>query len=73
MVRSKFYLSHSSRRRTLKDFSQKWAEVDLQAFSSIPYIVLHVIEPTEVGGVAAFLEPSCNSVFQFWGIEERML
>ena len=42
----------------------------------ITYNVLHVSEPIElieVEIVTVFLEPSCNSFFQFWGIEERML
>ena len=42
-------------------------------FNSIPYIILHVSEPIEMEGVPGFSEPSCNSFFQFWGIEERML
>ena len=41
--------------------------------SSVLYIVLHDSEQIEVGGVTGSLEPSCNTFFQFWGIEERML
>ena len=33
--------------------------------SSVVYIVLHVSEQIEVGGVTGSLEPSCNSLFQF--------
>ena len=37
------------------------------------YIALHDTEQIEVGGVSESFEPSCNSFFQFGGIEERML
>ena len=37
------------------------------------YIVLHDSEQIEVVGVTGSLEPSCNTFFQFWRIEERML
>ena len=40
--------------------------------SSVLYIVLHDSEQIEVGGVTGSLEPSCNTFFQFWGIEERI-
>ena len=40
--------------------------------SRILYIALHESEQIEVGGVAESLE-HYNSLFQFWGIEERML
>ena len=39
--------------------------------SSALYIVLHESEQSEVGGVTGSLEPSCNTFFQFWGIEEQ--
>ena len=38
--------------------------------SSALYIVLHESEQIEVGGVTGSLEPSCNTFFQFWGIEK---
>ena len=38
--------------------------------SSALYIVLHESEQIEVGGVTGSLERSCNTSFQFWGIEE---
>ena len=41
--------------------------------SSILYIVLHDSEQIEVRGVTGSSEPSRNTFFQFWGIEERML
>ena len=41
--------------------------------SRILYIALHNSEQVEVGGVTGSLEFSCNSFFQFCGIEERML
>ena len=41
--------------------------------SRILYIALHDSEEIVVGGVTGSLEPSCNSLFQIWGIEERML
>ena len=41
--------------------------------SRILYSVLHDSEQIEVGGVTGSLEPSCDTFFQFWGIEERML
>ena len=43
--------------------------------SRILYSVFHDSEQIEVGGggVTGSLEPSCDTFFQFWGIEERML
>ena len=38
--------------------------------SSALYIVLHESEQIEVGGGTGSLERSCNTSFQFWGIEE---
>ena len=73
MVGGRFYSSHFSQRQTLKVFSQKLVAVKIFKVKRILYIALHDSEQVEVGGVTGLLEFSCNSFFQFCGIEERML
>ena len=73
MVGGRFYSSHFSRRQTLKVFFSEVGGGRSSRLSRILYIALHESEQVEVGGVTGSWEFSCNSFFQFCGIEERML
>ena len=61
--KSRFHLSHFSRCQPLNVFFSEVGGGRSSRFSSTLYIVLHVSEPIEVGGVTRSLEPSCNSFF----------
>ena len=73
MVGGRFYSSHFSRRQALRFFFSEAGGGRSSRLSKILYIALHDSEQIEVGGVTRSLAPSCNSFFQFRGIEERML
>ena len=73
MVGGRFYSSHFSQRQTLKVFFSEVGGGRPSRLSRILYIALHDSKQIEVGGVSGSLELSCNSFFQFCGMEERML
>ena len=79
MVGGRFCSIHFSRRQTLKVFfffsflSEVGGGRPSRLSRMILYIALHDSEQIEVGVVTGSLELSCNTFFQFCGIEERML